>query len=247
LVSTPHRGGASPHLLRETAQWFVFGGLVLLVSCNKPGFNAVSIRPIDGWVDGCNAIVIGGSGFGDDVTATIGGVAIVGASVPDKNSSDYGYEVLGYAPPSTIGKGYQDVVVTSDGKSDTITGSGAYYYKTCPMPGYIDSISWTDSLAASSTITLTGCSLDTTVVKARVIDSTSVQVGSDISLTSSCGTAIATFSAPSVPDPAGTYYLELVDGDGNVLNGTPCPPADTADTAGSSCIDYKLTYGAAQQ
>lgn len=221
---------------------------MLLASCNKPGFQAISIRPIDGWVDGCNPILISGSGFGDDVTAMIGDQAVTSITLPPKETgvdSEYGYQLFGIAPPSTIGKGYQDVTVTSGGKSDTITGSGAYYYKDCPGPGYIEGISQTEGLASGTAITITGCGLDSESLKVRVVDSANVAVGADLSLTKSCGTAVVTFSAPAVPAD-GTYYLEVVDVDGNVLSGTPCPPPDTADTAGGSCVDYPLSYGATQ-
>lgn len=218
---------------------------MLLASCNKPGFQAISIRPIDGWVDGCNAILISGSGFGDDVTAMIGDQAVTSITLPAKDSVDYGYQMFGVAPPSTIGKGYQDVTVTSGGKTDTITGSGAYYYKDCPGPGYIEGISQTEGLSSGTAVTITGCGLDSESLKVRVVDSGNVAVGADLSLTKTCGTAVVNFSAPSVPTD-GTYYLELVDPDGNVLVGTPCPPPDTADTAGGSCVDYPLIYGAAQ-
>lgn len=242
MVSTPHSGGAAPR--RFVGQFLAIGGLVLLASCNKPGFNAVSIRPIDGWIDGCNAIVIGGSGFGTDVKATIGGADILSPSLPDADSTDYGYMLMGIAPPSATGlKGYQDVVVTSGEKSDTITGSGAYYYKDCPQVGYIETVTPAEGLAAGTSVTLSGCGLDATALKAILVDSTGTQVGSEIALTASCGKGVVTFAAPTVPAD-GVYNLELVDGSGAVVAGTPCPPPDTADTSGGGCVDFKLTYGA---
>lgn len=239
MVANPQpRGPAPQHLVNM----FAIGSALFLASCNKPPFQAVSIRPIDGWIDGCNAITIGGSGFGDDVKATIGGKDIMNPSLPDKESADRGYMLMGVAPAGEL-KGYADVVVTSGDKTDTITGSGAYYYKDCPALGYVEGVSPAEGLAGGTSVTLSGCGLDATVLKARLIDEAGTAIGADLALTSTCGKGIVSFSAPAVPAD-GTYYLELVDGDGNVVTGTPCPPPDTADTAGSSCVDYKLTYGA---
>ena len=221
--------------------------LLSLVSCNQSGFDAVSIRPIYGWVDGCNTVSVTGRGFGDDISVTIGDQPLGNLQLPPKEDtiqSNYGYLVTGVMPASLNGKGYADVTVTTGGKTDVITGSGAYYYVECPQPGYIETVSPADGVAAGTEITLTGCSIDTANMMVQLVDSTLEPVGSSQALTTVCGTAQVKFTAPAVPTD-GTYFVEIVDLSGNVLSGAPCPPPDSADTA-SSCSDFPIVYGSAQ-
>ncbi len=227
----------------RTLRLLLSAALLLGTSCSNTGFDAVAIRPIYGWVDGCTPVTVTGRGFGDDVEVYIGDQkvsSLTGAA----EEIDKGFLVNGVVPPSLIGKGYQDVTVRTGGKEAVITGSGAYYYVDCPALGYLESYGPAEGLTAGTSVSLGGCGLDAAAVKVRILDSTGVAVGTDIAITSSCGTASASFVAPSVPAD-GQYYLSLVDADGNTLAGTPCPPPDTGDTA-YACTDYKLVYGAAQ-
>ncbi len=227
----------------RTAGLLLTAALLLGTSCSNNTFDAVSIRPIYGWVDGCTAVTVTGRGFGDDIEVYIGDQkvsSLTGAT----EEIDKGFLVNGIVPPSLLGKGYQDVTVRTGGKEDVITGSGAYYYVECPALGYLESYGPGEGVTAGSSISLGGCGLDAAAVKARILDSTGTAVGSDIALTSNCGTASASFVAPAVPAD-GQYYLTLVDADGNTLAGAPCPPPDTGDTA-YACTDFKLIYGAAQ-
>lgn len=226
----------------QAGGYHLFILLLSLLSCNQSGFDAVAIRPIYGWTDGCTAVTITGRGFGDDVTAKIGDQALTGVTVPPADDIDHGYAMTGVMPASNFGKGYADVTVTSGDKSSVITGSGAYYYVDCPQPGYIEALSVTEGLATGTTVNITGCGLDSAALKVQLFDADGVTaVGSPIALTSVCGTANVSFTAPAVPAD-GTYYLTLVDGAGTVLAGAPCPPLDSADTA-STCSDFKVTYG----
>lgn len=227
----------------RTAATLLSAALLLGTSCSNTTFDAVSIRPIYGWVDGCTPVTVTGRGFGDDVEVYIGDQKLSGLTGAAEEI-DKGFLVNGIVPPSLLGKGYQDVTVRTGGKEDVITGSGAYYYVECPALGYLESYGPAEGVAAGTSISLAGCGLDAAAIKVRLLDSTATPVGSDIAITSSCGTASASFVAPTVPAD-GEYYLTLVDADGNTLAGAPCPPPDTGDTA-YACHDFKLIYGAAQ-
>lgn len=219
---------------------------VLLAGCNNPGFEAVSIRPIYGWVDGCNPVRVSGHGFGDDVKVTIGDrddaaaqAELASVTFPEKEL-DKGYFVEGVMPAAVTGtNGYADVVVTTGGQTSVI--DDAYYYVACPGLGYTESASPTEGLVGGETITLSGCGLDAAAVQAWVVDATGAPVvPAALPLTSACGTASATFAAPALAK--GTYYLLLTDLDGNPLfGGAP----DTADTA-SIAHAISLTYGGAR-
>lgn len=222
----------------------MFALTLLLQACNPtPAFNAVAISPIYGWVDGCNAVTITGAGFGDDVAATVGGKAVTDVQLPEKDT-DKGYQFTAVMPAGDA-PGYADVVVTSGDKTDTIAGSGAYYYVACPMVGYVEAVEPTEGIAAGTAISLTGCGLDASTLTAQFVAPDGVTVGATgIALTSSCATASATFAAPDLAD--GTWYLQLLDETGVVVNGDVCPPPDTADTAAAACTDFPLTFGGAR-
>lgn len=228
-----------PSLLRAVSVSGLLG-VVGLAGCGS-GFDAVSIKPIYGWADGCATVEITGRGFGDDVKATVGGKDVTTVALPAKDSLDYGYSFTARVPAAEV-PGYADVVVTTGDKSDTITGSGAYYYIQCPGPGTLDGASPSAGLKAGDTVTLSGCGLGQSL-RARLLDANQVQAGADLALTQTCGAGEATFTLP--PNPDGTYYLQLVNEQGQVLAGEPCPPPDSADTA-YSCADFQITYGGGQ-
>lgn len=221
--------------------------LTLLAGCNDPGFALVSISPIYGWTDGCNAVTLSGHGFGKDATAKIGGAAVTGVTFPEppKNPltpSNVGYIAYGVAPAGS--HGYAEVSLTSSGQTSTITGTGGYYYVSCPAPGSVDAVTPAEAIAGGALIALDGCSLDAATMTVRLVDATDATVADGLALTSLCGKGSVTFEAPVLAD--GTYFIELVDtGTGAVLSGAPCPPADSADTA-SSCSDHAIVYGVAQ-
>lgn len=203
-------------------------------------FDAVSISPIYGWVDGCNTVTIAGHGFGDDVTATIGANAVTGIVLPTKEL-DKGFRFDAVVPAASA-PGLYDVSVTTGGVTSVITGSGGYTYVACPARGTIDALG-ADAGAAGATVELTGCSLDA-ALKVQLVGADGVAVGDAAPLTSACGTARTAFSVPAVPE--GAYYLTLVDETGATVSGGICPPPDTADTAAPVCVDFPFTVGAAR-
>lgn len=199
-----------------------------LASCNKVGFDAVSIRPIYGWVDGCTAVSIGGHGFGDDVKVTIGGSDLVDAALPEKESLDYGYQVTGLTPPGAQ-PGYATVTVSTGGQSADVFGD--FYYEACPLAAYPESVSPDSGLATGTTVTIAGCNL---------MGDYQVKVGpaDPVSVSSACSTAYVTFSAPQLTDNSDTnypggYYVAILDGSGTQIFPDPASGCDTTATVGS--------------
>ena len=219
----------------------------LLGACNDAGFAVVSISPIFGWTDGCNPVTISGRGFSSSATATVGGSVVSGVTFPEApksplSPSDIGYVLYGSAPAGE--HGYADVSVKSDGVTSTISGTGAYYYVTCPAAGTVEAVTPSEGLAGGETVILDGCGLDVATISARVVSVDRLIDSGTLPLSSLCGKGSVSFTAPALAE--GSYFLELVDiGTGDVLSGAPCPPGDSADT-GSSCTDHPLVYGASQ-
>lgn len=209
----------------------------VLGSCNATaiGFGAVSIRPIYGYVDGCNAVRIGGHGFDSDVAVTIGGQPITEATLPEEGSLDRGFMIDGVAPAG--GPGYADVVVTNgDGQSTTI--SETYYYVACPSAFYPEALGPNEGIASGTEITVAGCNLN---------GATQVQVGDadPVPLTPGCGNVTATFSAPNLEPSDEAYPIRFLDAAGDEQFSQPCD-GDTGDTALPDCDAYGLTYGGAE-
>ncbi len=230
--------------------------LTLLAGCNDPGFALVSITPIYGWTDGCNAVTLSGHGFGKNATAKIGGGAVAGITYPEspKNPltpTNVGYIAYGVAPAGT--HGYADVSLTSDGQTSTIGGTGGYYYVSCPGPGWVDTVTpdaaAEETIAAGATITINGCGLDPATQVAR-IRGEKILAAREVPLTTACERGVVTFTAPDLPP--GLYDVEIADATtGELLSGTACSdrpglePADSADTAASACVRHNVRYGAA--
>lgn len=231
-----------------------------LGSCNTVGFGAVSINPIYGWEDGCNAVHIGGHGMTDDVSATIGTSPVTGVVLPTEELEvGFGFDAV--APAGTAGE-FADVTVTSDGVSDVIPKG--FYYVACPLTAagtaapYAEAAEPSEGVTAGTTVTVSGCNL--------TAGTYSVQIGDadPVPLTSSCGEGVASFIAPELDD--GSYALSFVDGTGTVVypivacGGGGGDSGDTAtDTAGDTASDTAsdtavppcdaqlvLTYGGAQ-
>lgn len=242
--------------------WSVFLG------CNDAGFAAVSITPIYGWVDGCNAISVSGHGFDADIKVNIAGNPLENAAgeatAPTQPEDDVnkGFRVDGYVPASTQ-KGYAEIEVISGGETSILKETAGYYYVDCPVElGYADA-NLSCGQAAGATVEVSGCNLDVTKVQVMIVapDGTPA-IAAALPLTSTCRDGAATFVAPDLP--AGVYYAQIVDLGGAVLAGTPCTAeaqvyascgqvapsgagtGDTADTGGSSCVDYPLYYGGVQ-
>jgi hypothetical protein len=224
--------------------------LLALLACDR-GFDAVAISPIYGWVDGCNAVAVTGHGFGDDVTAMVGGQPLRDAA-PARGLLTRGYRLDGTVPPAAR-SGTVDVVVTTGGASDTITGSGGYTYVACPQRAYVETIDTSEG-APGALVTLNGCSLDTALrvrllagdgSPARAADGTTPVPAPLVSV---CGTARAAFQVPAVPE--GAYFVQLLREDDIVLAGEVCTAADSGTTSDSgssdACAPIPFTVGAAR-
>lgn len=215
--------------------------LLLFLACGSP-LNAVSVRPISGWVDGCSTVTISGSGFGNDVVASIGG-ARVDDVLPSTDAADVGYEFTARVPAASQ-PGYADVTVSSGGAEDTITGSGAYYYVACPSTGHVDGIGAT-SAVAGDVVTVSGCSLDAASMLVRLRSADGATLSPRVTPDTVCGTASFRFSVPSVPP--GVYGVLLYDLSGNILAGDECEETDSGDTGSSSaCLEFPLTVESAR-
>ncbi len=229
-----------------------------LVSCNKVGFDAVSISPIYSYVEGCNQVRVSGHSFADDVSVVV--------SMPDAGGNDVtvdlespvlakddpavtderlkalnaGFYLLGVMPASPLGtSGYADIVVTSGGVSETL--AQAYYYVACPADALVEGYGPSSGVTSGTDIALEGCNLNPDTVSVQMLDETGVPAGTPVPLVSDCRSAQVHFAAPSLAD--GTYYATLVDAKGNILAGEPC---GLQDSATYYCTDYPITYGGAK-
>lgn len=207
-----------------------------LTSCNTPKFDLVSIRPIYGWVDGCTSVKVGGASFGSDLSFAMGGVD---TPIVERGSGiDEGYWFTAVTPAAT-GKGYVPISVTQNG--ETLTIEDAYYYVECPMPGYIEGLSASD-VASGDTVGIVGCGLDTQGLKVKLVTPGMPKGGTEsdlLSLTSICGSAQVSFTAPALAD--GTYDVLITDGSGTLVY-----PADYGcipDSATSCLPVFSVTYG----
>src|SRR5436190_12091456 len=117
---------------------------------DRLGFDAVSIYPTNGWADGCTSVRMGGHGFTDNFSATIGGNPVTNITDPDpvEYPKDQGYEKYGVSPAGT--PGFADYKATDSGESATVTN--AFYYLTCPSAAYVETVS-----VANVTVTISGC------------------------------------------------------------------------------------------
>jgi hypothetical protein len=207
-------------------------GLVLLAGCNKVGFDAVTVYPTHGWVDGCTDIKIGGTGFGDDVAATVGGKPLENTSIPAKDdTNNYGYQLFGRTPQADA-KGFATVEVTNGGEKVTL--KDAFYYVECFGSPYPEAALPSDGITTGSTVTIYGCNLDASAYHVEVRDPSGVATSQTATLTSDCRTGIVSFTAPSMP--AGDHQLYFVDSNGAQIWPPVCTDTDTSDTA-DPCID----------
>lgn len=208
--------------------------LWFLLACNDPGFKAVTITPIYGWVDGCTSVTVRGHGFAENATANIGDQALNDLSYPDAETKplDVGYQLYGRTPPATE-KGYADVSVTSNGETSVIPD--AFYYVACLADAFVEGANPTEAITSGSTVTLYGCNLDANQWKVKVGDA------EPVAMTSSCSTAEVTFTAPDLAD--GSYAVSIVDSAGNTVFPVACDSADTGVVCTPAPI---LTYGSAQ-
>jgi hypothetical protein len=195
---------------------------------DRLGFDAVSLYPTQGWVDGCTNVRMGGHGFTDDFGATLGGnpiSLIEGLPDPDATPLDVGFEKFGTTPPGD--QGFADYVATQGDDKSTVTN--AFYYQPCPAAPYVEAV----DASVAGTISISGCGFD-----AASTDAYLVAKGGDPStvtnpfpVTATCGTAVVSFDT-GAGAPPGVYELYLsVDGGKTFIPDPSCIDKDTADTA----------------
>jgi hypothetical protein len=218
------------------------GALLLAAGCNNAGYDANAIRPTYGWDAGCTAVKVSGHGFGDNVTATIGGIEVLNLVRPT-DLEDLNFFFFADTPVATEA-GAQDLKVTSDDEEATVVD--AFYYLTCPSPGYLEVVDPDAGLAAGATVSLGGCSLDAATMQVVLADVAGVVADATADLTQDCGVAYASFDVPAVA--AGTYYLLIVDStSGDVLNPASGDPRTCVPDTGAPCDPpFVVTIGGAR-
>lgn len=207
----------------EGRTWMGAAGLgaivMLLPSCNTPEFRAVSVRPIYGWADGCNAVKISGSGFEGDVSVQVGDDDLLDLTMP-ADEIDEGYYVTGVVPPVDLAASeYVTITVTSGGESDDVLDD--FYRLACPGDINIEGFGPDTGLAAGTEISVVGCHILATHT-VGILTETATMTN-----TSSCdgGTDSGSFAAPTLPD--GTYYMAVYDSGGTEIYpalGNGCDP-----------------------
>ncbi len=189
---------------------------------DRLGFDAVSLFPTYGYVDGCTNVRMGGHGFTDSFAATIGGNPVTNITDPDPDVDplDRGFEKYGVTPPGE--QGFADYKATDSGESVTVTN--AFYYIACPGAPYVEAVSYADGA-----VTISGCGLDADAMQLILVakggDPTKVK---PFDLSSDCGTATVSATPGAGAPPA---YVRL--GDGTLIPDPTCVDKDTADTAGA--------------
>jgi hypothetical protein len=210
---------------------------------SRLGFEAVSFYPTNGWTDGCTNVQVGGHGFDDDISATVGGNPVTNIVLPDPQEEplDVGFEFTAVTPPGE--NGYAPVVVTSGGDSTTL--EYGFYYVSCPGPSYIEAVE--TPVAEGATVTLSGCGFDVGAVTAYLATAKwsgdpkdTKNLFGPFKLTSTCLTASVSFSTQGVPK--GDYALYLFDGKAFSPDPT-CVDKDTADTAVPCAAPQIVTIG----
>ncbi len=191
---------------------------------DRLGFDAVSLYPTHGWVDGCTNVRMGGHGFTDDFTATLDGNPIaIDSSLPDPAETplDVGFEKYGTTPPGE--QGFADYEA-KDG-SDTVKIANSFFYETCPGAPFVETVEVIDG-----DVTISGCGFDAGATRAYLVAKGGDPKGTDdFKLTSVCGTATVSFGTGGAP---GTYELYLsLDGGTTFIPDPYCVDKDTADTA----------------
>lgn len=211
----------------------------LMLGCNDPGFDGVSIRPTYGWEDGCTDVTVGGHGFDEGISAALSGNPLTGIVLPDPEieEENVGFKFTAVTPRGE--PGFSDLVITNgDGQSATV--ANAFYYLACAGSPTIESVSSGTGLGGD-TLTISGCGF-AEEMQIEVVapgDASTVLATVDFDLT--CSTAIGEFVIPDLPD--GEYHLLVTDGAGTVLYGANL--CDSADT-GSGCErPLTLTIGVA--
>jgi hypothetical protein len=200
--------------------------LVGLACEDRLGFDAVSLYPTFGYVDGCTNVRMGGHGFTDDFSATIGGNPVTDITDPDPDVDplDQGFEKYGVTPAGE--QGFADYKATDSGESVTVTN--AFYYLACPGAPYVEHVE-----ALDGTVTISGCGFDAASTSVYLVpkggDVTKAGKG-PFDVSEGCLTASITIS-PGAGAPPGVYDVYLSLDGGQTFIPDPACKEDTADTA----------------
>lgn len=200
--------------------------LLALAGC-RLGFDAVQLRPLYGYQDGCTDVTITGRAFRDDIRVTLGLKPVLGLTLPPVDSVDRGFLVSARTPPAEHQSGWVSLTVSQAGRVDVI--EDAFWYTECPGAPHVDDLS-VDAAEPQSRVELIGCALDADH-DVRLIDPSGTVVAIDLDLAPVCTTARMSFGVP--PLPPGTYQVTVVDAAGT----TVWPPFCVEDTgdSGTSC------------
>jgi len=212
--------------------------LLALAGCGV-GFDAVTIKPIFGYDDGCTAVTISGYGFGADVTANIGGAPVTDIALPDeeRDPDDVGFNFTASTPPGR--HGYADVEVLAGSESSVI--EHGFYYVECPgdpWPRAVNAVA-----VPGEPLTIWGCNLDAEAYTVQVatgeVYKDGVDDGPTAPLTSECGQAKASFVMPDASP--GFYRLLMLDAAGDVVH-----PVQDCDTGGDCGAAVFISVGGAR-
>ena len=204
-------------------------GLALMpIGCSELPPAVVSIRPIYAWEDGCTQVKVSGNSFGDDVEVTVGGEPLSNLTQPDPEESplDVGFVLYGTVPPGAPGNA--TVEMSSGDVTDDIPDG--FNYIACPSAAYVEVMDPATGIGNGSTVNLVGCGLDTAEVSVRVGPNPT-----DVPITSNCGSADVSFSAPDNTD--GTWIVAFYDAQGSRISPSDecdiTQPVEVSDDTGS--------------
>lgn len=214
--------------------WLAWPGLGLLSGCQwMLGSDAIAIRPIYGFVDGCADVKVTGYGLNGPLAAALDGKPLTELQ-PLTGLLERGFGFTARVPkgdePGTV-----DLEVEIGQEKSVIPG--AFTWLPCPGAAHAESIDRQEA-APEEDIELFGCNLDPAWVQVRLDDG--LGGGANLPLTSTCGSARATFRVPAAL--AGAWSVTLVDNDGNLVWPQPC---DSADSGRACQGPFPLTIGGA--
>jgi hypothetical protein len=206
----------------------------LLAGCQwMLGSEAIAIRPIYGFVDGCADVKVSGYGLEGPLSATLNGEPLTDLK-PARGVLERGFAFTARVPrgdaPGTV-----DLKVQIGEETSVVPG--AFTWLPCPGSAHAESID-RQQAAPDEDIELFGCNLDPAQVSVRLDDG--LGGGATLPLTARCGTARATFQVPA--SLSGAWSVSLVDPDGALLWPQPC---DSADSGRACQGPFPLTVGGA--
>lgn len=185
-----------------------------------------TIVPQHGFVDGCTDVVVQGHHLGETATGELRNgtnnvtIDLTPAAYDDTkpdHAQDIGFLYTGNIGANPLGAGdggFYDVVLTVDGVETMI--SEGWYFRECIGGISVEGEAFAAKVVGGSEVYLEGCGMDPATVTATIYDAkcSAVKDGTDLALTSVCGSAQTTFALPT-GIAAGDYSMVLVDGNGD--------------------------------